>query len=626
MSRLNNLIINDHLFQQAISCPLKLYFNLTNQSKENRSVNFRRQNKLLLRDVISHQYPNTRYTDNDVETALRETQDYLKKEEITICGAVVRAGDFLTRIPILHKKGDALTITQIHGKLLKDSNLTLLGNGNKSKSAVRYLLKAMYRMEVVKRAYSEFRVQTDFIFPLKRYRSERPNLFKNTMCKESLSQKSISELNRLFVTICGTDEVIEISDNIYSDQVHSHFRNCSIEEAFKKVHRLLYNPLSAKPKRVHSGCKTCQYRVTNRQNENGCWTRFFADSTIKITGKHIYELVGQVTDEPDSLKGYFQENIKLSPGFETSGMITDIPGGKITMQQRQALQILDARDEVVPRIWCKPTVQSVANLNYPLHFIDFEAATHALPMTIGAGAYDPIYFQFSCHTLYEDGSVIHNEWLDISADSNPHKGFLEAFLSINDISKGTFVQYSPFEKQALFRLLRETEINSELSQFCAPLKVLLHKNGQRRDFFDLSRTIRDGYYNCKLEGGLSLKETLNSILNIEMDTGKRSAMDYDFGGKRVDFYKPDPLGGVLNPYDQLMDDSVLNIGDGESAMHAYISLKAGAIDSETEETLIKLLKRYCTLDSYAMIIITNHLKKVAKQGDEKGEVLVYEKN
>lgn len=623
MSRLNELIINDYLFQQAITCPLKLYFNLTNSSEKRETVNFRRQNKLILRDVIAHKYPNIRHTDNDIATALEETQTLLEDSEVTICGAVIRAGDFLTRIPILHKKGDLLTIIQVHGKLLKDSNLTLLGNGNKSRSAERYLMKAMYRMEVVKRTFSDFKIRTDFIFPIKRFRSESQNLFKETVRKESLSQESVSELNRLFVTIDGTEDVNEISQSIYFEQIHSSFKGCSITDIFKRVKKILYSPLSGKPDRFHRGCKTCQFRLSEGQKENGCWSRFFADSSINNPEKHIHELVGQINDEPATFKEAFQENMDLTPGFETTQLVTDKPGRKITLKQRQALQILEAKDKIVPQIWCKSLVQSVANIHYPLHFIDFEAATHALPMAFGAGAYDPILFQFSCHTVYQSGKTVHSEWLDTNTEGNPHEEFSEAFLSMTDIGEGTFIHYSPFEKQALFRLLRETEVNRELSSFRNPLKNLLHKDGKRRDFFDLSRTIRDGYYNSSLKGGLSLKQTLNSILNIETEIGERSAAEYNFGSKWIDFYKPNLLGGVLNPYDQLMDDSDLNIGDGESAMHAYISLKAEAVDSETKETLIKVLKRYCSLDTYAMIIITNHLKTVAKWGDEKGDVLIF---
>ena len=42
---------------------------------------------------------------------------------------------------------------------------------------------------------------------------------------------------------------------------------------------------------------------------------------------------------------------------------------------------------------------------FPLHFIDFETCMIAIPFHKNRTPYEQIAFQFSCHTLYEDGKM-----------------------------------------------------------------------------------------------------------------------------------------------------------------------------------------------------------------------------
>jgi hypothetical protein len=42
---------------------------------------------------------------------------------------------------------------------------------------------------------------------------------------------------------------------------------------------------------------------------------------------------------------------------------------------------------------------------FPLHFIDFETSTVALPFTAGRKPYEQVAFQFSHHKYNEDGTI-----------------------------------------------------------------------------------------------------------------------------------------------------------------------------------------------------------------------------
>lgn len=54
---------------------------------------------------------------------------------------------------------------------------------------------------------------------------------------------------------------------------------------------------------------------------------------------------------------------------------------------------------------------SLNELEYPIHFFDFEAQNPAIPRFDGLKSYEQFPFQYSCHVLHEDGSIAHCEYL-----------------------------------------------------------------------------------------------------------------------------------------------------------------------------------------------------------------------
>lgn len=51
-------------------------------------------------------------------------------------------------------------------------------------------------------------------------------------------------------------------------------------------------------------------------------------------------------------------------------------------------------------------------------------------------------------------------------------------------------------------------------------------------------------------------------------------------------------------------------------MDAWISLKNGRTNQTERQIIPTILKRYCALDSYAMFIIFDHLKKFVELEDD----------
>ncbi len=618
-------IITDHFFHQAISCPLKLHFNLLQKNRVAREGSFRQKNKLVLRDAIAQRFSNVYYTQNEGREAEIETAEWLKNDEVVICGAVIRYGNFLTRIPILKKTGNNLTIIQVHGKL-KKGNSVIFDKPVRSRAITGYLLKAAYRFQIVKNVFPDHQLTTEFVMPKDRFKSSVVNLFQNTLGNQKISEESLRELEELFMITDGTKSVHGVVQSLPESHTHHSFLGLSISEALTKIEELIIQPIEKQIPQIHDGCKYCEFRQASELNTKGCWQTFFSDGNLKNPDRHKFELIGHSMGG-NSSENYFQEKIQQPYNLDTVDKILQYPSTVITMQQRRALQLLRAKNEEVPLVWGKPVLKTIKDVEYPHHFIDFEAATSAVPMAKNQKVYDQVLFQFSCHTLLESGELIHTEWVDEDPSAYPHPNFITAICSIPHIEKGTLVQFSPFERQSLYRLLREMEASLDVNPLTLYQfkKVIMGENDQPTErFFDLSKIVRDGYYNCYMNEGLTLKETLKNILQIErvFDSSKPSPISlHDI---TVELTSVNQNGNVISPYKLLMDDH-LKIGDGMAAMNAYISMKSGVTTIEERKLIPKLLKRYCALDSFALYIIMEHIRSILNKNTKEDDILILNK-
>lgn len=622
MKKGSDQIITDHFFHQAISCPLKLHFNLLPENRAAREGNFRQKNKLVLRDTIAQRFSNVYYTQNDSREAEIETADWLKNDEAVICGAVIRHESFLTRIPILKKSGNELTIIQVHGKL-KKGNSVVFDKHDRSRSITGYLIKAAYRYQILESAFPGYQLSTEFVMPKDRYKSSIEHLFQKTLGSRNISEELLSELADLFIFTEGTKSVLEVIRSLPETHTHYSFSGLSVSEALTKIEELKTKPIEKYIPQIHDGCKYCEFRQSTENYGKGCWQTFFPDESLKNPNRHRFELIGHSVGR-NSGDNYFQEKIDQPHNLNSVDQILQYPSTVITMQQRRALQLLRAKNVEVPLVWGKPVLKTVEDVAYPHHFIDFEAATSAVPMAKNQKVYDQVLFQFSCHTMLENGEVIHTEWVDEDPSDYPHPNFIKAISSIPHIEKGTLIQFSPFERQSLYRLMHEMQSTTDIdpaivSQF---KKILAGENDQPSErFFDLSKVIRDGYYNFYMDEGLTLKETLKNILQVEKDLDSVSIAPVTLHDITVDLSTLNQNGTVVSPYKLLMDDH-LKIGDGMAAMNAYISMKSGIVSDEERELIPKFLKRYCALDSYALYIIMKHIKLILNKSRKEDEILI----
>ncbi|WP_340104821.1 DUF2779 domain-containing protein [Rhodohalobacter sp. 8-1] len=602
---------------------MKLQFLQQENYNDQRDDLFRRRTKRILRESIARQFQNIRFTSNSTELAASETAEWLKEDFVSICGAVVHHGSIRARLPILLKEENSLTIIQIHGKALKGDPSVLFRRQPLGKSIQRYLLKAAYRYYVVKSAHPDASVDCLFMFPQKSFTARSNHLYEKTQGADEIDPDVLEELKDLFVQVDGTDRVREMMSSIPPAVSHPWFTGQSLETALEKIESLNEKGAKGVVQQVHLGCRNCRFRKPVNQHEPGCWDIHFPDANIQNRDRHLFELIGHQVQEKQLIDERYQERVTYTRDFSDAGKVIEHTDRKIAIYHRKAMQLLDAKNRKLPLVFAKKLLSEVANLELPLHFIDFEAATHPVPVEKGKRPYDPVLFQFSCHSLLSDGNLVHTQWLDQKNYSSPHLDIIDGLAKIPNLDKGTIVQFSPFERQAFHKLFNEMKQNRDANEVKYKFLKKVLKIGdkdQKSRFLDISVLLKDGYYNRFMNSGLSLKEILYSVLQVENELGTFEKKTHIIEGEEVNLFK-EKDGRLIDPYYQLSDERS-QIRDGITAMHAYLCMKAGVL-SETQQKLVPILmKRYCSMDSLSLYLIYQHIVKLMEMKDSEIDLVI----
>lgn len=188
----------------------------------------------------------------------------------------------------------------------------------------------------------------------------------------------------------------------------------------------------------------------------------------------------------------------------------DYPG--LTPLQRTVCDVIQCGE---PRF--APSVKhELSRLHQPIHFLDFETFQAALPLHAGTRPYQPVPFQWSCHTL--DGGLQHREYLCTHA-ADPRREFAESLIEALS-GDGPIVVYTSYENTILAGLAAGLP---HLAGAIAALQARL---------FDLAKVIRDGVQHPEFHGRYSLKYVLPALVDdlsyqgLAVPNGEVAALRY----------------------------------------------------------------------------------------------------
>jgi Domain of unknown function(DUF2779)/Domain of unknown function DUF83 len=162
--------------------------------------------------------------------------------------------------------------------------------------------------------------------------------------------------------------------------------------------------------------------------------------------------------------------------------------------------------------------RKLRKFKFPVHFLDFETFSPALPLYPGTRPYQVIPFQWSDHILNADGGVTHREFLHCDR-TDPRRSFAKELLDAVG-TKGSIVAYGAFEATRL----------RELGEHFRDLAPALER--VRKRIVDLLPLIRDHVYDPDFHGSFSLKSVLPALVpglgydGFEISNGNSASLAY----------------------------------------------------------------------------------------------------
>jgi hypothetical protein len=309
---------------------------------------------------------------------------------------------------------------------------------------------------------------------------------------------------------------------------------------------------------------------------------------------------------------------------------------KITSSERQWLQIEKAlaNDDTiyVDRENLKAEIQE---WEFPLHFIDFETSTVAIPFNTNRKPYEQVAFQFSHHRVEANGAIVHaNEYINTQPGEFPNFEFVRA-LKLALGGSGTIFRYSNHENTVLnqirVQLLESDEVDrQELINFIESItKRKDDEHEGERCMVDLCEVYKNFYFDPHTRGSNSIKAVLPAMLRRSMHLQEKYAQPLsDINVTSKNFSQSHTWLQVLNdevkdPYkmlppvfeqwtneelDQLSDIEDLN--NGGAALTAYGFMQYTDMSDQERESLSQALKKYCELDTLAMVMIWEGFREV----------------
>ena len=319
--------------------------------------------------------------------------------------------------------------------------------------------------------------------------------------------------------------------------------------------------------------------------------------------------------------------------------------GKISRTERQWIQIEKSRSGDDSIYVLKEELKVIMNKwKFPLHFIDFETSTVALPFTKGRKPYEQVAFQFSHHIYYENGKIEHkDQFIDGVPGEFPNFKFIRALKQALSEDDGTIFRFATHENSILNSISKQLmeSIENDKEELISFIRTITKstKNSTEqwegeRNMVDLNEIVKLYYYNPATKGSNSNKAVLPAILkSSEFLRNKYSKTIGEIGLSSLNFKeshiwldleneKPDPYKSLPKLFEEWSEEDLEKtlsemdgIADGGAALTAYSKLQFTDMEDREREELIDKLLRYCELDTLAMVMLYEHFVEIIFDGD-----------
>ncbi|MCS6812652.1 MAG: DUF2779 domain-containing protein [Cyanobacteria bacterium] len=586
-------------FKLAQECPTKLYYKKLGYpsiADENPYLQLLADGSYMIEAIAKLLFPHgidlmpELGSKDGIDHAICQTQAALTASHVTLFEATFYSHGKLARVDILDKHGDRFHLIEIKSKGYnsKDSYNLRGKKGTILAEWQPYLEDIAFQVLVLQELFPHAQVHPFLLVP---------DQAKTTTidCIHSLFH-----LQHVLDPASGrTRTVVQFMGD--PDQLrHDHFLtqvdvSAEVAELLPQVKAAAQRYVDSlqpqitrlEPPLAVNRCKVCEFRATTTDGRSGfrdCWGALADPSPHLLDLSYITDAIAQ----PLIQQGITSlVDIPLDQLVKKDGTIG-------AQNQRQRLQIQHTRSRTE---WIADGFpEQLRAYPYPLHFIDFETSTLAVPYHAGMHPYEIVAFQWSCHTLYApDAHPIHANWLNLE-DYFPNLAFAQSLMQQIG-TEGTVFMWSHHEQTVLRTIHQQLQA---LGHDDPPLQQWLKEITAGR-LVDMCKLTIANYFHPLMQGKTSIKVVLEAVWSSNAELQSRYP-EY----LRLD------NGKILSPYRALPSLTIagtpVSITEGTGAVRAYQAMLYGAErhNIHQRQQWAQLLQQYCCLDTLAMVMIWQH--------------------
>lgn len=377
--------------------------------------------------------------------------------------------------------------------------------------------------------------------------------------KSSTEVKDIHLIDLAFQKICFEKERVKIG-NLFLVHINNKYtRNGEIEPGKMLTQENVTDAVNNLIRKVGLGIKDAQKVLENKKVEpdvrilkqcnspyecnfiNYCWR--------DIPENSIYDIAG----------GLSQKKLETLLDMGILKM-KKIPEGYVT--NSNGLRHLRAVKTKKVFIDPKAIERELAQLEYPLHFLDYETYNPAIPLFNGYKPYQRVVFQYSLHVKKSPKAELkHYQYLSTKIEDPTNE--LAKSLSEAIGKKGNIIVWNKNF---------ETGCNNEMCARCRKHADFFESINGR--MYDLMQPFKKGYYVHKnFEGSASIKKVLPVLV---------PKLSYE----------------------------ALNIKEGSTASESWIKVADPELPQAERDQLSQDMLAYCLLDTLAMVEILEVLNEL----------------
>lgn len=640
------------IFKVGLECPKKLFYlgkpdEYFNKNEEDPFLQALAKGGYQVGALAQLKYPQGQeITTRNHDEAIKQTAEYFAKQDGALFEAAFGDGAYFVRTDIALKYGDNLRIIEVKSKSFDPTDPDFGFLTKKSKPGApkltsewdTYIYDIAYQVWVARKMYPNLKVSASFMGVDKTATCETEQLHQMFMIQQDGPGSRViltrqPEAGFKGHSILREVDITDLVNDIIDGREQSEFFVAGNMQHKAEFIAELYlnNKTCPTTPLISNACKTCEFKGSAENLKSGfdeCWvegTNVIAASSKKLPFD-VWNFRG--SDKAFAAGKYLLEDLDEE----------DLGSGKNTFRQLIQIEKHKANDKT-PWFDHAGLKAEMESWTYPLHFIDFETCTPAIPFFKGFAPYSELAFQFSHHTMDKDGTVKHvGQYINLEPGVFPTFEFVRELKKQLQNDEGTIFRYSAHENSVLSRakFLLERSNEPDREELIEFIKTITAKKVEKsktdeyvwkgaRNMIDLCELTKQYYYSPPTGGSNSLKYVLPAILNESSFLrekysnpiyGSAAMPSLNFknhtwlnkAAEKQDPYKS--LPEVFTQEEMAKIESMLSdddaIRNGGAAMMAYSKCQYTQMSAEERAGIRQALLNYCELDTLAMVMLVEY--------------------